>query len=86
MCRDDLYLSETNLVCPGRSIVAHNWDMRQRRWHMVGVYIFEPGFLVLRLGDIESLHLDPGIGGAPAPVGGRVTICTWANVWRKWDS
>ena len=35
----------SNLVCPDRRAVAH-WDLRQRRWHMVGVNIFEPALTI----------------------------------------
>ena len=46
-------LSENNLVCPDRSFVAYYLNMRQRRWHMVGVYIFEPGLSVLDWGTLK---------------------------------
>ena len=31
------------LICPDGRLVGYR-DMGKRGWHMVGVYIFEPGF------------------------------------------
>ena len=40
---------ESNLVCPDRRLVGY-WDVRQRRRHMMGVYIFEPGLTIVKTG------------------------------------